>query len=90
MFCKQQGRIQTISVPTIGPFNILPVHKVFNPLHEPLAWHLRIDEPVRISPGSHLNCMLLGKTVKLPNKDPFFGIANGPQLTAAKEKVKHP
>jgi len=29
--------------------------------------------------------MLLGNTVELPNKEPFFGMTNGPQLTAAKE-----
>lgn len=75
--------------PMIVPCNILPLHKVFNPLHVPLAWQVRLDDPLRINPGSHLNCTLLGKTVKLPDKDPFLGIANGPQLTAAKAKVKY-
>lgn len=64
----------------------LPLHKVFTPLHVPFAWHLRIDEPLRINPGSHSNCTLLGKTVRLPDKEPFLGGSSSPQSTAATEK----
>lgn len=81
------GNEQLTEAMNLPECNILPLHKVVNPLHVPFAWHVRIDEPLRINPGSHWNCMLLGNTVEVPDKEPFLGMTNGPQLTAAKEKV---
>ena len=36
-----------------------------------------------MKPASHLNCTLLGKTVRLLVKEPFGGASRRPQSTAA-------
>lgn len=68
---------------TFGIFvHDLPLHRVLNPVHVPLAWHVLMTDPLRINPGSQSNWTLLGNTVMLPEEEPFMGTDNGPQSTA--------
>lgn len=60
----------------------LPLHRAWNPLHVPLAWHVLVLEPFRMNPGSQLNCTWLGYTVESPEEEPFMGTDKGPQSTA--------
>ena len=53
----------------------------------PLDWHFRTEEPRRINPGSQLNVILFGYTVRLPDIEPFMGEDRPPQFTATKVKI---
>lgn len=57
--------------------NILLLYKVFNLFYVLFVWYVWFDDLLRINFGLYLNCMLLGKIVKLFDKDLFLGIVNG-------------
>lgn len=63
----------------------LPSHTVKKPLHIPLAWHVLVEDPLRMNPGSQLNSTLLGNTVETPEEEPFVGTDKGPQSIAGKK-----
>ena len=71
-----------------GPWSFaynIPTHMTAKPLQVPFAWHILVDDPLRLNPGSHLNSTLFGKTVESPKDEPFMGTDKGPQSTATRE-----
>lgn len=64
----------------------IPTHRAARPLQVPFAWHILVDDPLRLNPGSHLNITLFRKTVESPKDEPFVGTDKGPQSTATRKQ----
>ena len=64
----------------------IPTHRAARPLQVPFAWHILVDDPLGLNPGSHLNITLFGKTVESPKDEPFMGTDKGPQSTATRKQ----
>ena len=61
-----------------------PWQDVSMPLQVPFAWQRLTDDPCRIKPSSQLKYASFRKVVSFPVKEPFKGIARGPQSLAIK------
>ena len=61
---------------------------VVRPFHVPSGWHVLIEDPLRMKPGSQVICTLFGNRVESPEEEPFMGTDKGPQSTARMFLIK--
>lgn len=58
----------------------LPPHSGCMPLHEPLAWQVRSDDPRSVWPASQLKRIRLPRAKLSPRRMPWTGIPGSPQI----------